>query len=71
MRGEESPGGGVKRYTQMILVDAPAGGSPGRHRTRSHQEELTGLDVNSLTPLYWPFFSLLADLKERAGRSHD
>ncbi len=69
MRGEESPGGGVKRYTQMILVDAPAGGSPGHTGPDPIREELTGLDVNSLTPLQ--ALSLLADLKERAGRSHD
>ena len=68
MRGDESPGGGVKRYTQMILVDAPS--SPDSHSSSAPdpiREELAGIDVNTLTPLQ--ALSLLADLKSRAGNS--
>lgn len=65
MRGEESPGGSVRRYTQMILVDAPsqAAGTPACDPLL---DEIAGIDVNSLTPLQ--ALSILADLKEKAGR---
>ena len=63
MRGEESPGGGVKRYTQMILVDAPV--TPPHSGPDPLREELSAIDVNSLTPL--EALTLLADLKTRAG----
>ncbi|MDD1729476.1 MAG: DNA mismatch repair protein MutS, partial [Methanospirillum sp.] len=63
MRGDESPGGGVKRYTQMILVDAPMVSTPSPLRPDPLREELDALDVNTLTPLQ--ALSLLADLKQR------
>ncbi len=66
IRGEESPGGGVKRYTQMILVDAPTSvTSSSSYGPDSIREELAEIDVNSLTPL--AALTLLADLKRRAG----
>ncbi len=64
MRGDESPGGGVKRYTQMILVDAPTVSTPSPSGPDLLREELDALDVNTLTPLQ--ALSLLADLKQRA-----
>lgn len=64
MRGEESPGGGVKRYTQMILLDAPAAPSSRPSEPDPIREELDSIDVNSLTPLQ--ALSLLADLKSKA-----
>ncbi|WP_319579308.1 DNA mismatch repair protein MutS [uncultured Methanospirillum sp.] len=64
MRGEESPGGGVKRYTQMILLDAPAAPLSGPSEPDPIREELESIDVNSLTPLQ--ALSLLADLKSKA-----
>lgn len=63
MRGEESPGGGVKRYTQMILVDSPAPSSLSS-RPDPLREELAATDVNSLTPL--EALTLLATLSNRA-----
>jgi DNA mismatch repair protein MutS len=65
IRGEESPGGGVKRYTQMILLDAPPVSSPPPSGSDPLREELAGIDVNILTPL--EALTLLADLKRRAG----
>ncbi len=64
MRGEESPGGGVKRYTQMILLDAPAAHPSGPSEPDPIREELDSIDVNSLTPIQ--ALSLLADLKNKA-----
>lgn len=64
IRGDESPGGGVKRYTQMILVDAPAVSSPSSGPDPL-REELGSIDVNTLTPL--EALTLLADLKGRAS----
>lgn len=64
MRGEESPGGGVKRYTQMILVDAPVSGDQISVRPDPLREELASLDVDSLTPLQ--ALTLLATITTRA-----
>jgi DNA mismatch repair protein MutS len=64
IRGEEIPGGGVKRYTQMILVDAPPSAQSPVSLPDPIREELAALDVNTLTPLQ--ALSLLADLKMRA-----
>jgi DNA mismatch repair protein MutS len=66
LRGEESPGGGVKRYTQMILLDAPPAHSQPSAAPDPFREELAGIDINSITPLQ--ALSLLADLKSRAGK---
>ena len=68
IRGEETPGGGTKRYTQMILVDAPA--VPQASLASSSlpdpiRNELEALDVNGLTPLQ--ALTLLADLKKRVS----
>ncbi|MFH0967404.1 MAG: DNA mismatch repair protein MutS, partial [Methanobacteriota archaeon] len=65
IRGEESPGGGVKRYTQMILVDAPSSAQAAPSGPDPIREELAGIDVNTLTPL--AALTLLADLKRRSG----
>ncbi|HWQ67681.1 MAG TPA: DNA mismatch repair protein MutS [Methanospirillum sp.] len=70
MSGEERPGGGVKRYTQMILVDAPApaispASSPVVSVPDPLREELDGIDVNVITPL--EAITILAGLKKRAG----
>jgi DNA mismatch repair protein MutS len=66
IRGEEMPGGGVKRYTQMILVDAPVS-APSLTASGPDplREELEAIDVNALTPL--EALNLLADLKKKAG----
>lgn len=65
IRGEESPGGGVKRYTQMILLDSPSPAASNHYAPDPLREELAATDVNSLTPLQ--ALSLLADLKSRVG----
>jgi DNA mismatch repair protein MutS len=65
IRGEETPGGGVKRYTQMILLDAPVSVPAGVSTSDVLREELALIDVNSLTPL--EALTLLADIKKRAS----
>ncbi len=64
IRGEESPGGGVKRYTQMILVDSPMTSATPPLKVDPLREELATTDVNSLTPL--EALTLLATLSNRA-----
>lgn len=63
LSGEEVPGGGVKRYTQMILLDS---GSSMQEVTKAPDpigDEIRGIDVNSLTPLQ--ALQILAELKEK------
>jgi len=65
IRGEETPGGGVRRYTQMILVDAPSAvHAPVSHALALLRDELAVIDVNSLTPLQ--ALTLLSDLRKKA-----
>lgn len=46
--GEHNPGGGVKRYTQMILIDAPDSKSP---EYDSFINEIADLTPDEMTPL--------------------
>jgi DNA mismatch repair protein MutS len=63
MSGEDPMGGGVKRYTQMILLDA--GTEPVREAGPDPlREELRSLQVNEITPIQ--ALSILADLQEKA-----
>ena len=63
MSGEDQAGGGVKRYTQMILLDSGAGQEqdPGPDPLR---EELNLLKVNEITPI--EALGILASLQEKA-----
>ena len=61
MSGEEHPGGGVKRYTQMIFLDSDKSrmDTPGNDL----MEEIKKIDINSITPL--KALEILADLKNK------
>lgn len=64
--GEDQIGGGVRRYTQMILLDAgpePATSS-GSDPLR---EELLSVQVNEITPMQ--ALTILADLQEKARKT--
>ncbi len=65
LRGEDPMGKGVKRYTQMILLDAGAeqGRSGGPDPLR---EEICALQINEITPLQ--ALSILVDLQEKARK---
>ncbi len=60
LTGEETPGGGVKRYTQMILLDSTGSSDPDPLLT-----EIASLDTDAMTPLQ--ALTILSDLKKRAG----
>ncbi len=63
MSGEDPMGGGVKRYTQMILLDA--GTEPVRESGPDPlREELRSLQVNEITPMQ--ALGILAGLQEKA-----
>lgn len=59
MEGESGPGGKVKRYTQMLLIDAPAG-PPDPLRL-----DLLDLDPDTMTPR--EALDTLYELRRRAG----
>ena len=59
--GEEHPGGGVKRYTQMILLDE--GDKNNKIVPDELREEIAGIDVNTITPLQ--ALEILAKLKRK------
>jgi DNA mismatch repair protein MutS len=65
LRGEDPMGKGVKRYTQMILLDAGAeqGRMVGPDPLR---EEICALQINEITPLQ--ALSILVDLQEKARK---
>lgn len=63
MSGEDPMGGGVKRYTQMILLDG--GTEPVRESAPDPlREELRSLQVNEITPMQ--ALGILAGLQEKA-----
>lgn len=63
LSGEEVPGGGVKRYTQMILLDSGSSKQEVTKPSDPIRDEIRGIDVNSLTPLQ--ALQILAELKEK------
>jgi len=64
--GEDPMGGGVKRYTQMILLDAAGPDTVREPRPDPLRDEIRTIDVNGITPI--EALGILAGLVEKAGK---